>query len=96
MAGSPQTSPVEAWKILVFTRLASPSMFVLGAAEEVIDTAHVMAVGEQALAEVRAENAGATDDQNPFSQGIVHRLMPYFVDDGRYDLDRAPSKTENK
>ena len=70
MAGSPQTSPVEAWKILVFTRLASPSMFVLGAAEEVIDTAHVMAVGEQALAEVRPEKARSAGNQNSLTHNI--------------------------
>jgi hypothetical protein len=46
---------------------------VLGAGEEVIDTDHIMAIGQQALAQMRAEKAGAAGDQNPFSQGVIHQ-----------------------
>ena len=38
-------------------------MLLLGAGEEIVDAEHVVAVGEQALAQVRAEKAGAAGDK---------------------------------
>ena len=45
---------------------------VLGAGEEVIDADDVMAVGEEAFAEVTAQEAGAAGDEDAFAQGVVH------------------------
>ena len=45
---------------------------VLGAGEEVVDADDVVALGQQALAEVAAQEAGAAGNQNPFSQCVVH------------------------
>ena len=45
---------------------------VLGAGEEVVDAQHVVAVGQQAVAQVRAEEAGAAGDHDPFSNGVLH------------------------
>ena len=45
---------------------------VLGAGEEVVQTEHVVAVGKQALAQMRAEKAGATGDEDAFSEGVIH------------------------
>jgi len=45
---------------------------VFGAGEEVVDTDDVVAVGEEALAEVAAEEAGAAGDEDAFSQGVGH------------------------
>jgi hypothetical protein len=49
---------------------------VLGPGEEVVETNHVVAFGEQTLAEVAAEEAGAAGNEDTFSQGVVHREIP--------------------
>jgi len=43
---------------------------VLGAGEEVVHAQDVVAVGEQALAQVRAEEAGAAGDEDAFAQVV--------------------------
>ena len=52
---------------------------VLGPGEEVVETDDVVAFGEQTLAEVTAEEAGAAGDQNAFAQCVVHRTVGYLI-----------------
>ena len=43
---------------------------VLGAGEEVVHARDVAAIGEQALAQVRAEEAGAAGDEDAFAEAV--------------------------
>jgi hypothetical protein len=43
--------------------------FVAG--EEIIDAQHLMPIADQAIAEMRAEEAGPAGDQDAFSVGII-------------------------
>ena len=47
-------------------------MLSLRAGEEVVDAEHVVALGQQPLAQMRAEEAGAAGDENAFLGG-AHR-----------------------
>ncbi len=49
---------------------------VLGAGEEVINADDVMAVGEEAFAQVAAQEAGAAGDEDAFAQRVVHVSLP--------------------
>ena len=44
---------------------------VLGAGEEVVDTQHVMALREQAVAQVAAQKAGAAGDEDALGGVVV-------------------------
>ena len=48
---------------------------VLGAREEVVQTDDVVAVGQQAFAEMRAEEAGTTGDEDAGAVGVVFHSM---------------------
>jgi hypothetical protein len=47
---------------------------VLAAGKVIIDTEHVVALGAQALAEMRTEKPGAAGNQDPF-QNSAHRSI---------------------
>jgi hypothetical protein len=46
------------------------------AGEEIVDAEHFIAVGEQAVARMRAEKAGPAGHQHPFGKVLSHRHSP--------------------
>jgi hypothetical protein len=73
---------VTSWRISSKRGLPSRwSDVVLGAGEEVVGAEHVVAFGEQALAKVRAEKAGAAGDQTlqDGSMGAMGRIQIYVT-----------------
>lgn len=45
-----------------------------GAGEKVVDAQHFRTVGNQAIAEMRPEETGTTDDQHAFRLAVSHIL----------------------
>ena len=66
----------------------------LAPGEIIVDAEHVVALGAQAVAEMRAEEAGAAGDQYPFlhsAHRIVLRGCPANSDHGDQAMIRRPA-----
>lgn len=51
---------------------------VLRAGVEIVDAQHVVAFGDEPLAQVRAEKAGAARDENALAFGVLHDPFSFW------------------